>query len=227
MNHPVLTARRRSVVGKLVDHLRRERRVPAIVYGHGLTSQTLDIDLGEFVKLYKAAGSTSLVDLVVDDAKPVAVLIHGVQRHPTKQTVMHVDFYQVRMTEKIEADVDLEFTGESPAVKEQGGILIRTLDKLKITALPGDLVPSIAVDISALKTFEDRIHVADLVLPTGITAMISGEEVVASVAAPRSEAELEALSADVKEDVSTVEVEKKGKEEEAAEEGTESTTEKT
>lgn len=213
MDHPLLHADRRSVVGKTVDQLRRQRRIPAVVYGHGVTSTTLQLEQSEFLRVFKQAGGTSLVDLVVGQEKPVQVLIHAVQRHPTRQTVNHVDLYQVKMTEKIEAEIELELVGESPAVKEQGGILVRALDKLKVECLPGDLVASIPVDISALKTFEDRIHVKDLQLPKGLTPMIGGDEVVASVTPPRSEAELEALSGEVKEDVTAIEVEKKGKEE--------------
>lgn len=219
MDHLLLPAHRRTAIGKIVDHLRRSRRIPAVVYGHGMESRPLEIDAGVFSRLYKQAGSTSLVDLAVESEKPVKVLIHDVQRHPTTQEIMHADLYQVRMTEKIEAEIDLNFIGESAAVKEAGGIFIRTLDKLKVSCLPGDLVSAIDVDISSLKTFEDRIHVKDIVLPTGLTVMVNGDEVVASVTPPRSEAELEALSGEVKEDVATVEVEKKGKtdEEEAAE----------
>lgn len=219
MDHPLLHAERRTAIGKTVDHLRRQRRIPAVVYGHGLSSRPLEIDQSEFIRIYKMAGATSLVDLTVGQDKPVKVLIHSIQRHPTRQTVNHVDLYQVKMTERIEAEIGLTFDGESPAIKEQGGILVRALDKLKVSCLPGDLVSSISVDIGALKTFEDRIHVKDLKLSDAITVMISGDEVVASVIPPRSEAELEALSGEVKEDVAAVEVEKKGKEEEEAAEG--------
>jgi len=223
MDHLLLPAHRRTSLGKIVDHIRRARRVPAVVYGHGVESRPLEIEAGVFSKLYKQAGSTSLVDLVVDDEKPVKVLIHDVQRHPTSQEIMHADLYQVRMTEKIEAEIELQFVGESPAVKESGGVFVRALDKLKVSCLPGDLVPSIAIDISTLKTFEDRIYLKDVKLPPGLTPLIGGDEVVASVMQPRSEAELEALSGEVKEDVATVEVEKKGKtDEEEVVESTES-----
>lgn len=216
-----LSARRRPDVGQNLTTLRRSKQVPAVVYGHGIANEHLIVDGPELQRVYRQAGTTSLVDLVVDDKPAVKVLIHDLQRHPTNSSIVHADFYQVRMTEKLEADIELNIIGESPAVKEQGGILVRTLDTLKVECLPGDLVPSITVDISGLKTFEDRIHVKDLQLPPGLTSLQGPDEVVASVTPPRSEAELEALSQTVEEDVSTVEkVEKeKAADDEAAAEG--------
>jgi large subunit ribosomal protein L25 len=153
-------------------------------------------------------------------AQPTKVLIHAVQHHPTRPDILHVDFYQVRMTEKLETDIELNLIGESAAVKEMGGILVRSMDKVKVSCLPGDLVHSIDVDIAALKTFEDRIRVADIVAPKGITIMENPEEIVATVSQPRTEAELASLNEEVKVDVANVEVEKKGKtDEEAAAEG--------
>lgn len=219
MSTLLLKAQLRAELGKVVDRVRKLQAIPAVVYGHGVASRALTIDAGLFDATLKKAGSTSLVDLTVGEEKPVKVLIHSVQRHPTTSRVIHADLYQVRMTEKLEADIELRFVGESPAVKEQGGIFLRTLDNVKVSCLPTDLVPSIDVDISILKSFEDRIHISDLKVPAGITILNKGEEVVASVTAPRSEAELASLSEKVEENVEAVEVEKKTKEvEEGAEE---------
>ncbi len=213
MTSLTLTAQARTVLGKTVDGLRRQRIVPAVIYGHNVPSRTVSIEAGAFDAMFKQAGSTSLVDVAVDGSAPVKALIHAIQRHPTTDRVIHVDLYQVKMSEKLEADIELNFIGESPAVKEQGGILIRTLDKVKVSCLPTDLVHSIDVDISVLKTFDKRIHVSDLVVSPGLTILDKGDEVVASVMPPRSEAELASLSEKVEAvDVSAVEkVEKKVK----------------
>lgn len=224
MNDLTLIAQSRTITGKQVDKLRRQRSIPAVVYGHNQASQSVTLDAGAFDATYKQAGSTSLVDVTVGTGAPVKALIHAIQRHPTTGRVMHVDLYQVRMTEKLEADIDLHFIGESPAVKEQGGIFLRTMDKVKVSCLPADLVHSIEVDISLLKNFDDRIHVSDLVIPSGLTLMENSEEVVASVSAPRSEAEIASLSEKVETvDVSAVEkVEtKKDKDEDDEEAATE------
>lgn len=200
-----LHADRRTVSGKANKKLRQTNSLPGVVYGHGVPSTSVTVDAIAFQKAYRTAGSSSLVDLAIDDAAPVKVLIHAVQQHTTKSTPIHVDFYQVRMTEKVQTDIELNFVGESTAVKEAGGILIRTLDKVKVESLPGDLVPAIDVDLTALKTFSDRIHVKDILAPKGITILDGGDEVVASVTPPRSEEELASLSAKVEVDVAAVE----------------------
>lgn len=206
MTSLTLTAQARTVLGKTVDGLRRQRVVPAVIYGHSLPSRTVSLEAGAFDAIFKQAGSTSLVDVTVDGATPVKALIHAIQRHPTTDRVIHVDLYQVKMTEKLEADIELNFIGESAAVKELGGIFIRTLDNVKVSCLPSDLVAAIDVDISVLKTFESRIHVSDLVVPAGLTILDKGEEVVASVTPPRSEAEIASLNEKVEAvDVSAVE----------------------
>lgn len=216
MDIPPLAAASRILVGKKVKQLRRRQRVPAVIYGHGLTSQAVDVDRRDFQSVWLQAGSSSLVDLAIDQTPPVKVLIQAVQQHPIRNTVEHVDFYRVKMNEKLQADIELDFIGESPAVKEQGGILVRALDRIKVECLPGDLVHRIEVDISRLKRFEDRLHVSDLTAPPGLAILEKPDEVVASVTAPRSESELEALSTKVEEDVSAVSGVEKPVEEQAA-----------
>ncbi len=204
-----LPAQPRAELGKTVDRVRRRHLIPAVIYGHGLPSQTISVDERVFQRVYRQAGSSSLVDLVIGEQPPLKTLIQAIQRHPTTQQVTHVDFYQVKMSEKITADIGLHFVGESPAVKEQGGVFVRALDAVKVECLPGDLAPSIDVDISVLKTFDDRLHVSDLTVPPGITLLEKTDEVVASVAPPRSEEELAALSEKVEENVEAVKVEEK------------------
>lgn len=216
MDTLILAAASRILVGKKAQQLRRRQRIPGVVYGHGLTNQNVEVDRGAFQKIWRRAGSSSLVNLSVDEQPAVKVLIQSIQRHPTTADVDHVDFYRVRMSEKLQTEIELNFIGESPAVKEQGGILVRTMDKVKVECLPGDLVHVIDVDLSGLKTFDDRIHVSDLAVPTGITLLEKSDEVVASITPPRSEAELEALSGAVEEDVTAVSgVERETKEPEA------------
>lgn len=206
-----LPAQPRAELGKTVDRLRRRHLIPAVIYGHNLPSQTISVDERVFQRVYRQAGSSSLVDLVIGEQPPLKTLIQAIQRHPTTQHVTHVDFYQVKMGEKITADIELRFVGESSAVKEQGGVFVRARDAVKVECLPGDLVPSIDVDISVLKKFDDRLHVSDLTVPSGITLLEKTDEVVASVTPPRSEEELAALSEKVEENVEAVKVEEKEK----------------
>src|SRR5262245_42619312 len=122
MTAPTLTASRRSASGKHARSLLRHHRVPAVLYGHDVTNVNLEVDQPQFQKIWRQAGSSSLIDLVIDQQPAVKVLIHAVQRHPLRPEVTHVDFYQVKMSEKLQAEVGLNFIGESPAVKELGGI---------------------------------------------------------------------------------------------------------
>ncbi|MFH1353705.1 MAG: 50S ribosomal protein L25 [bacterium] len=197
--------------------LRNQDIVPAVLYGHGIKSQALQVERKAFTKVLKEAGHTSLINLSLGTTKHT-VLVREVQVHPVKSKLLHVDFYQVRLDEKITAHVPLNFVGESPAVKDQGGVLVRNLDELELEALPQDLPHDIKIDISVLKAFEEPIRVADLKLPMGVELLHEPEEVIALVQPPRTEEELEAeLAEEVTEDVQGVE----GVKEEEAGEGEE------
>jgi len=178
--------------------------VPAVLYGHGVENQTLAVDKRAFDKLFTTAGHTTLVTLTVD-SKDHNVLIREIQRHAVHDWVLHADFYQVRMDEKVTADVPLVFMGESPAVKDLGGVLVRTADKVSVEALPADLPREIVVDISALTDFETVIKISNLPIAEGVEVLRDAEDAVASVQPPRTEAELEELSEEVTEDVEGVE----------------------
>lgn len=193
--------------------------VPGVLYGHGIKNQAVQVDLKEFTKIFSQTGYTTLVSLAVGNVDH-NVLVREVQFHPLKDHISHVDFYQVRLDEKVRAQVPLNFIGEAAAIKDLSGVLVKSIDVLDLEALPQDLPHNIAVDISALATFESAIHVADLSLPKGVHVFTAPETVVALVQAPRSEAELKSLAEEVKEDVAAVEaVEKKETTEEDPAEG--------
>lgn len=219
-----LTATERQPQGKAVRIMRRQGRIPAVVYGHGMSTQHVALDAGAFQRVWQKAGESMLVDLRVDDHAPVKVLIQDLQLDPRNNAVLHVDLHQVKMTEKVQVEVPLEFTGESPAVKELGGTLVKVRDAIKVECLPADLVKTIPVGLARLKTFDDVIRVGDLGLPHGLTLLERPEDFVAQVEAPRTEAELAELETAVEEDVTKVEkVEepKKEQEEEPSEGGQE------
>jgi len=217
MTDHAIHAQARNVRGKKTQSLRNAGTLPAVLYGRDADSRPIAVSTNEFQRVYRAAGESTLVDLIVDQAPPVKVIIQDVQRHPVSGAVQHVDFHQVRMTEKITAKIPLVFTGEAAAVKELGGVLVKNLDEIEVEALPGDLVHEITVDIGSLKTFEDIIHVKDVVFPKGIEPQAQADDVVCLVTPPRSEQELAALEEKVEEKVEAVEGVKK--EEPAAEAG--------
>jgi len=187
-----------------VAQTRANGAVPAVVYGFGIENQPIAVDAKEFEKVLIAAGLTTLVKL---SARGVDhnVLIREVQRHPVRDTVQHVDFYQVNMEEAVTADVTLVFEGESAAVKDLGGVLMRSSDYITVEALPANLPREIIVSIEALTDFDAAIKVADLPIPEGVTVQRDGDDLIASVQPPRTEAELEQLSEEVTEDVEGVE----------------------
>jgi len=170
--------------------LRDEGWIPAVVYGPGSENRNLKVKKSDFEKVFSQAGESSLVDLSIDGGEPVKVLIYDVQREAVKDFFSHVDFYQVDMAKKVEATVRLEFIGESRAVKEQGGTLMKTMDEVEIKCLPADLIDSIEVDISSLNEFGDMVKIADLKIPEGIEVLAKPEETVVSVAAHKVEEEV-------------------------------------
>lgn len=200
-----LSAATRTTRGRKAAKVTRDSKtIPAVLYGHGIETQSLTVNGLEFQRLFQAAGESSLVDLRVNDGEPVKVLIHSIQRDPIRDTTSHIDFYQVRMDEELSAEVELVFVGESPAVKDLGGTLVKNYSHLEIQCLPKDLPHDLQIDISTLRTFTDTIRVKDVQLPTGVTVVAEPEEVVAAVSAPRTEEELAALEQEVVEDVESV-----------------------
>lgn len=190
---PEISAKHRIQTGKSVAALRREGILPAVLYGQGVDSTPLCVSWKEFEKVLGEAGETSLVTLRVEGGKIYNVLIHDVATDPLTLKPIHADFYAVRMDKPIEAKVPLNFIGESPATKNEGGILVKVLHELEVKALPKDLPHEIAVDISRLEKIDDKIYVRDILLPAGVSTAATGEEVAVLIEPPRSEAELEEL----------------------------------
>lgn len=194
-------------------------KIPGILYGRQIENVMVWLDRKKFTNLYEETGESTVFKLALDGKDERNVLIKEVQKDVLTGEPRHVDFYQVRMDEEIEAEVELVFKGESAAVKELGGILVKNMDAIDVKCLPGDLPPEIEVDITPIKTFDDYIYVKDLPVSEKVEVLVDAETVVAMVSEPRSEEELADLETEVKEDVTKVE----GvvKEEEAAEgEGT-------
>lgn len=182
----------REIMRKKVNSLRRSGFIPAILYGHGKKPVNLTVKAKDFLTIFKKAGETSLIELIVDDKKH-NVLVHDLARNPLTAETIHIDFFEVKMDEKIKTKVPLVFIGESLAIKSEGGVLVRALQEVEIEALPKDLPKEIIIDISSLKTFEDKILVKDIAVVDSIKILAGFNDVVALVAPPRSEKEIEDL----------------------------------
>lgn len=187
-----LRAEKREILGKSVNTLRKDGRLPAVLYGEGVSSIPLTVGLRDFDRALKESGETSVLTLRVEGGESYNVLIHDVSKNPRTSKPMHADFYAVRMDKPIEAKVELTFVGSSAAVDQEGGILVKVLHELEVKALPGDMPHEIEVNLEKLALIDDKIHVSDIKLPKGVTTKIALDEVVVLVEPPRSDAELEA-----------------------------------
>jgi large subunit ribosomal protein L25 len=186
-DRPRLEAKSRSEAGKsAAARLRREGRLPAVLFGHGIDSQSLSVNEHELANLRRHVGATTLVDLAVDGEKSQAVLIHGVQLDKIHHRPLHVDLFAVLMTEELTADVQLIADGVAPA-SESGGTLVHPNSSVRVRALPGDLVDAIHYDLSTLTAYDQIITVGDLIAPKGVTIQTEASEIVARVLAPRVE----------------------------------------
>ena len=212
-----LKAKIRKEKGKKVKVLRHQGLLPVVLYGPKIKDQHLTIDLKDFQKVYEEAGESSLLNLKVEDDQEYPVLIHDVQLDPINNLPLHVDFYQPNLEEEVEATIELVFKGEAPAVKELGGVLVKSISEIEVRALPQNLPREIIVEVSGLKSFEDHIAIKDLIVPANVVILKEPSEVVASVVPPRAEEELEAVEAPSPEEVEIIGKQDKGGKEEEGE----------
>ncbi len=196
--------------------LRRAGSVPGVVYGAHQEATPISVSAVAFGKILREAGEATIVSLTglglpAQAGDPLPTLIHEVDLDPLTNLPRHVDFYAVTKGEKVEVAIPLVFVGVSPAV-EAGANLVKVMHELEVEADPMNLPHNIEVNISALVSLGDKIHASDLILPNGIELVTPAEEVVALVQEIVEEKEEVVAPADI----STIEVEKKGKEEETA-----------
>ena len=202
MDKLILTAESRTARGKHLTAMRAEGLVPAVAYGRKLETESLAINLRELTKMYHTAGGNKIVDLKVGDGKSRGALIHDVQFDGRSGAIIHADLYLVRMDEVLSAEIPLHFVGESTAVYQDEGTLLKNLETLEVECLPRDLPESIEVDISGLDDFEKTITVADLTIPAGVKLLLEDmDTLVVRVEAPRSDEEMAELEGEVTEEL--------------------------
>ncbi|TET45914.1 MAG: 50S ribosomal protein L25, partial [Dehalococcoidia bacterium] len=158
-----LQATARNVLGKKTRFLRRQGITPAHLYGHDIKSLTLQCDTTELRQIIAQAGRTRLINLEVDGKQPRSVFVREIQRDEVSRQLLHIDFYQVKKTEKITVEVPIIFAGEAPAMKEKRRMLTHGITSLSIECLPGNVPPQIEIDLSPLEELEQAIHVKDIV----------------------------------------------------------------
>ena len=178
MERVELQSASRTVEGKQVRKLRAEGLIPAVVFGPDTPSKIIQASERALDKTLRQAG-TMLINLFIDqEAQPRAVLARQIQRNPITGRILHVDFYQVRMTEKVKTSIPIHFVGQPPLVGSGDALLNPQISLLEVECLPNDLQDHITVDVSGLIDMRDSILIGDLILPPGITALGKQDDVV-------------------------------------------------
>jgi len=223
MERITIQAQPRHITGRKVKSLRRQGLVPAVIYGHGFNSLPIQVPLKEFERVYTEAGETTIVYLNLE-GKEYPTIIQDVAKDPISDELLHADFYKVRLDEKIKARIPLNFVGESPAVKNLGGILVKNISEIEVEGFPQDLPHHIDVDISSLKELKSQILIKDLPVSKKLKVEADPAAIVVLVQEPISEeelkAQLETPTAPSAEEVEVIKKEKAKEEAPAAEETT-------
>lgn len=209
-----LVAQTREQFGRAAKQLRSQGLIPAELYGHGTKNQHLAVAVKDFIKLFKQAGESTLVNVVVGGKKH-PVLIHDVMRNPITDEIQNIDFYQVRLDEKIKLKVPLSFVGEAPGVKEKGGILVKAVSEIEVEALPTDIPRELVVDLKSLADIGSSFPIKELKVPAGVRILADESFVVATITARMTEEQEAALAAKGA-DVSEIKTEGEEKKEKAA-----------
>ncbi len=176
----------RQVLGKKVAQLRRQGYLPGNVFGNGLESVAVQAQAETVEKTLRTLGANEVVDLKIEGERTSRpVVLQKVQRHPLNSSLLHLDFYQVSLRQRMRADVPLVVIGESEGVKTYNGVLLMAVESVSVEALPLDIPSRIEVDVSPLENLEDSLQVKDLPVPPDVTILTDPDTVVVKVSTPR------------------------------------------
>ncbi len=215
MNQIELKSRKREKKDSL-NKMRAKKIIPAVVYGPHMSPVTVAVDYVEFQKVYQKTGTSQIFTLFIGEKDKKDVLVYEVQKDPVGDFYIHIDFHAIKMDEKIKAMVPVKYHGVSPAVKDKGGILIKSIDELEVECFPKDLPREISVDLSTLIEINSSVRIKDLRGYEAVKIEADKNDALVTIAPPRTEQELASLSEKVVENVESVEgVKKEGVDEEA------------
>jgi large subunit ribosomal protein L25 len=220
MEKVVILAEKRDVIGKKVKVLRREGKLPAVIYGHGIDPISIVLDARSSSRTLAGASSSTLITIELE-GRQYPTLVREKQLDFIRNTLIHVDFLAVSMTEKITASVGVRVEGEAPAVKEFGAILVTGLTELEVECLATDLPESFTVDVSELAEISAGVYVRDVIAPEGVEILSDSEEMIVVATAMAAEEEEEVVEEELlegEEELEEPEVIEKGKKEEEGEE---------
>jgi large subunit ribosomal protein L25 len=190
-----LKADKRETTGKATRRLRREGRLPAVVYGQRAVT-SLEMDTHDFERVFARSGKTQLIDLVVGSGRPSKVLVKEVQVSPRYNTLLHVDFHQVSLRERLQVDVPVSVTGEAEPVRGGEADVLQVLHSIRVECVPTKIPEVVEVDISGLAGVDAAVRLSDLQLPEGVSFVGDPDDVIVKLAARRVAAEVEAPAAE-------------------------------
>lgn len=175
-----MVVEKRKVLGKKVSKLRKEGLMPTNIYGKGVKSLAIQVPYKEFEKVYKEAGETGIVDVEIDGVIRPS-LIHNVQQDYRKHILLHADFFQVNLKEKVKAMIKVITIGEPKAVIDKLGLLMQTLEEIEVEALPTELPEKIEVNVEPLAVLDAQVTVGEIKAPEGVIILTDPAQVIAKI----------------------------------------------
>jgi large subunit ribosomal protein L25 len=183
----ILEVSPRTVMGKATRHLRKRGIVPANIYGHKQSSTPIQLDAMTFDRLRRGHGTRNIITLRFANAPTQTALVKHVQRDAITDRVLHIDFTRVDVRERIEVNAPLNYVGDAPGIKIQGGVFLRLVDSVTVECEAGEIVESLEADISSLNDLDAVLHAGDVKLPTNYVLITDPKEPIAKIEPPRVE----------------------------------------
>ncbi len=182
MDQIELEVAHRESLGKAVKALRRRGITPVHLFGRGIDSLSLECETSGLIRVLAEAGQTRLVGLKIGgEKKQRSVLVRGVQVSPVKSELLHVDFFEVSLAEKVRVDVPIVLTSEAPVTKQKEYILVQDMDSLSVECLPADMPNEASLDLSVLTEPDQTLKVSDIDLGDAVTVINDPDQVVARI----------------------------------------------
>lgn len=187
MDKVVLEAEKRTLVGKQVSKLRREGKIPAVIYGRDYEATPITLDRRNTTNTLAKVSSSTLLTVVLD-GKEQSTLVREIQKDFIRNEILHIDFLAVSSKEKLRTAVSIVLVGEAPVLEDFDALMVNGIENIEVECYPQDLPESIEVDIAGLKELGDAIYVKDIVAPANVEFLTDGEELVIIATAQKEEA---------------------------------------